>query len=119
MNTQNVNVKTATKESSERWGELPPLRGLDIRMNWVRASLMRRSDAKKAGYGMTAAEYDAETEGQHDYRAGRNTLPHLFADVQELAKAWRRGYAIAGRYTEMSACSGCNNDSGEPCPYHG
>lgn len=118
MNTQNVNVKTATKESSERWGELPPMRGLEIRIQWGKARVMRVIDAERAGHEMSEAEFGAESEGYNDYRSGRATLPHLFADIPELTEAWVRGWAFAASCDEMESCSGCNNGRGEPCPFH-
>ncbi|WP_261643002.1 hypothetical protein [Erwinia mallotivora] len=118
MKAQSLSVRPVGGESSGKLSQLPPLRGLDIRIQWGKARVMRFIDAEQAGYEMSEAKYEAETEGHHDYRAGRNTLPHMFADVPELARAWRLGHASAGQSDEMAGCSGCNNDGGEPCPYH-
>jgi hypothetical protein len=118
MHTQNVNVKTAAQETTGRWGELPPMRGLDIRIQWGKARVMRVIDAERAGHEMSEAEFGAESEGYNDYRSGRATLPHLFADIPGLTKAWRRGWRFAASCDETESCSGCNNDRGEPCPFH-
>jgi len=122
MNTQNVNVKTATKESSERWVKTPAfcgqVRGLNIRIAWGKARVMAVIDAKRAEDEMSEVAFEAQVAGYHDYRSDSDTLPHMFADVPELAAAWWHGRNHAAVSDEMENCSGCNNDRGEPCPYH-
>lgn len=122
MNTQNVNVKTATKESSERWVKTPafcgPVRGLSVRIAWGKARVMAVIDAERAAEEMSDAAFEAQVGGDNDYRSGR-LLPHMFADVPELAAAWELGRSFAAVSDEMDSCTGCRNDRGEPCPLHG
>ncbi|EDG9409726.1 hypothetical protein CAD93_20880 [Salmonella enterica subsp. enterica serovar Tennessee] len=60
MNTQNVNVKTATKESSERW-EKSALSELDTLQNHVSKALMKyQSNTDKTALGESANRYMGE-----------------------------------------------------------
>lgn len=60
MNTQNVNVKTATKESSERW-EKNALSELENLQNRVSNALLKfQSNTDKTALGESANHYMAE-----------------------------------------------------------
>ncbi|MFU0923680.1 hypothetical protein [Kluyvera sichuanensis] len=129
MNTQNVNVKTAAQESSRKMGgnqrlnnilsvELPVMRGLAVRVEWGKARVMRCIDQEKAGIEEVFSLIDAECEGRQDFRNGDVTPPHMFSDVPELIGAWKQGWRLTAESYEMTCCEACNNDTGEPCPYH-
>lgn len=131
MHTQNINVKTAAQETAGRWGKkpmrttnivltcnLPPLRGLDVRLAWGKALVMRVIDLKKAGEEMETARQDARISGYNDFFDGVNVPPGLYADAPQLVKAWRQGWREAAASEEMAECPGCQNERGEPCPWH-
>ena len=111
MNTHNV--KTATKESSERWekkmyrrtdgliwmepvliksGTLPPLRGLDIRILFAKAKVMRVIDSIKAEREIEDVLEGAYFLGFLDSCAAKQTPPLIFADEPELLAAWEEGF---------------------------
>jgi hypothetical protein len=130
MNTQNVNVKTAAPESSRKMGDenppvilslsqaLPPLRGLDIRMAWGMARVMRVIDNAKAQSEMAAVLEDAWTAGYHDYLSGEHAVPGMFSDSPQLVNQWCSGWRFAVSAAEVAVCSCCQSDTGIPCPYH-
>ena len=119
MHTQNVNVKTAAQESSRKMGgELPPLRGLALRIQWGKARVMRVIDSVKAKNEALDVAFEAMLEGYDDFASGEHTPPHMFSDVPELVSAWHSGWAQAAGVEETSNCACCQSGSGEPCPYH-
>jgi len=129
MHTQNVNVKTAAQKPSERWGEnpqrnitlsqeLPPLRGMAVRVAWGMAQVMRVIDETRARYEEAEVLHEAEMEGYHDFYSGNPVPPGMFSDSSQLVKAWNKGWSFAAGASEMAECSGCHSGNGEPCPYH-
>jgi len=119
MHTRNVNVRTAAQESSRKMpGELPPMRGLELRIQWGKARVMRVIDAVKAENEALDVVFEAMFEGYDDFVSGEHTPPHMFSDVPELVSAWNRGWAQAASIKETSDCACCQSDSGEPCPHH-
>lgn len=130
MNTQNINVKTAAHESFRKMGgenpqaiislphDLAPLRGLDIRMAWGMARVMRVIDDAKAQSEMAVELEDAWTAGYHDYLSGEHGVPGMFSDSPQLVDQWSSGWRFAVSAAEMAACSCCQSDTGIPCPYH-
>ncbi|EJG2388933.1 hypothetical protein AM391_RS23670 [Kluyvera ascorbata] len=80
--------------------------------------MMHCIDADKAGIEEIEALIDAESEGRYDFSTGEITPPHMFSDIPELLRAWKQGWRVAASSYEMDCCTACNNDSGEPCPYH-
>ncbi|HDT4320181.1 TPA: hypothetical protein QHN47_005286 [Klebsiella aerogenes] len=112
MHTQNVNVKTVL-------GDLPPMRGLELRIQWGMARVMHTIDYVKAECEMVDAQIGAQFEGYHDFSAGENEPPHMITDVPELVSAWKDGWFTAAGFAETKACPECQNDSGEPCWIHG
>jgi len=130
MNTQNVNVKTAAHESSRKMGgknphvivslsqALPPLRGMDIRMAWGMAQVMRVIDEEKARSEISTVLEDAWECGYHDCRSGEQVVPGMFSDSPQLVHQWKSGWRFAASAEEMAGCSCCQSDSGNPCPFH-
>ena len=119
MHTQNVNVRTAAQESSRKiGGDLPPMRGLELRIQWGKARVMRVIDAGKAESEALDVLQEAMFEGHADFASGWHIPPHMFSDVPELVSAWHSGWEQAASFDETSHCACCQNDSGEPCPYH-
>ncbi len=127
MHTQNVNVKTAAQETAGRCGKpqnivlsqnLPPLRGLDVRMAWGMAQVMRVIDSEKAIEEMDDAILDALLDGHRDFGNGEQVPPGMYADVPQLVEAWRQGWQSAAESDAMDGCPGCHNERGEPCPWH-
>lgn len=102
----------------EDGGELPPLRGLALRIQWGKAHVMRVIDAVKAKNEALDVVFEAMLEGYGDFASGKHTPPHMFSDVPELVSAWHSGWAQAAGVEETSNCACCQSGSGEPCPYH-
>lgn len=97
---------------------LPPLRGLDVRMAWGMAQVMRVIDREKADEEMDSVLYDAFISGHNDFGCGEADAPGMYGDVPQLVKAWRKGWRSAAESAEMESCPGCQNERGEPCPWH-
>jgi len=96
--------------------DLPPLDGLDIRLAWGKAKVMRIIDAVKARTEEAEVLTEAQMCGYQDYSVGKHTVPAMFRDEPELVKAWRGGWRLHASTDEMSLCPGC--EGGDPCPWH-
>ncbi|MBU4610341.1 hypothetical protein IMZ29_07235 [Achromobacter sp. GG226] len=64
------------------------VRGLDTRCRYAIAHMAGDWN------GVDAALNAAGDKGMRDFQLGRSRMPPLFADVTELAREWKRGYAI-------------------------
>lgn len=92
---------------------------LDARVNWALyrvATVAEDTDA--AIEYLQEASQSAFLSGCESYQQN-GELPNLLADVPRLAASWRSGWNHQGLCAEMDACSGCNDESGNPCPAHG
>jgi hypothetical protein len=75
---------------------LPPVRGLNIRVQWGMARVMRVIDPVKA----RGEEADALFEAQQ-------------------VKAWKAGMQFAKSCDETENCEFCQSEESERCPLHG
>ncbi|MEQ9971358.1 hypothetical protein ABRP72_19530 [Pectobacterium carotovorum] len=112
MNTQSARLNNG------QLSELPPMRGLDIRIQWGKAIVMRVIDERKADNEEFDAVVGAQSAGYRDFSLGETEPPRMLADIPELVSAWLEGWGYAASCYETSTCKTCQNDSGEPCPYH-
>lgn len=112
MNTQSANFNYG------QLSELPPMRGLCIRIQWGKATVMRVIDEQKADNEELEAVIEAQSAGYRDFSLGETEPPHMLTDVPELVSAWLEGWGFAASCYETSTCETCQNDRGEPCPYH-
>ncbi|MEW5291825.1 hypothetical protein ABW286_22060 [Erwinia papayae] len=93
------------------------MHGLNIRIEWGKAKVMRVIDESQADYEKAEVLWEAELLGHNDYY-DRKYPPHIFLDEPELVKAWRKGWNFHAECEAMSTCDGCNDPNGYPCPYH-
>ncbi|WP_303745523.1 hypothetical protein [Enterobacter hormaechei] len=111
MHTQNVNVKTAARETAGRWGlkpskpnlmdlPLPAMRGLEIRIAWGKARAGRVTDEAKASDEMSAVLTDVKDLGCDEYWDGEKEAPGMFANEPQLIAAWREGWETAASIDE-------------------
>ncbi|NWC64000.1 hypothetical protein [Cedecea sp. P7760] len=71
---------------------LPQLRGLDIRMQFAKAKVMRVIDSNKAELEMADVLESAYFSGFLDSCAAKQTPPCMFADEPVLLAAWEDGF---------------------------
>ncbi|ELP9302694.1 hypothetical protein U3E08_004190 [Salmonella enterica] len=98
---------------------LPPVRGLNIRVQWGMARVMRVIDPVKARGEEADALFEAQQAGYQDFGLGEFTPPHMFADEPQLVKAWTAGMQFAKSCDETENCEFCQREESERCPLHG
>lgn len=67
---------------------------------------------------------DAQALGSQDAQRAHEKgedipVPMFFVDVPALKQEWLDGWNRYDEMIEMANCSGCNNENGWPCHYHG
>ncbi|EBU2236239.1 hypothetical protein IU285_004545 [Salmonella enterica] len=94
------------------------MRGLEIRISYAMAKVMRVIDEEKAKLEVIEALNEAKEYGFFDYSAGFKEAPIMFLDEPKLLEAWQKGWYFHSEADEMENCPGCNNQDGTPCPFH-
>lgn len=94
------------------------IRGLSIRAAYAKLKVLSKYDPHGADEDIGWVLLAAEQMGRTEYADGQCRLPIMFEDEPALKVAWLDGQR--GRMVEQDCanCSGCNNDSGNPCPTH-
>ncbi|TDB43245.1 hypothetical protein [Photorhabdus luminescens] len=94
------------------------MRGLQIRIAFASAKVMRVIDAEKAKSEFNEVLFEARQCGYDEYSFGMKVPPTMFLDEPQLLKAWRNGWNFHSEAEEMEHCPECNNQYGIPCSQH-
>lgn len=95
------------------------MRGLDLRVSYVQATLQRKFDPEAANEAMCFLCVDVMALGRSDYDAGHYDPPLMFKGESDLLRWWEDGQADAAKSADIRDCSSCHDESGDPCPIHG
>lgn len=95
------------------------MRGLETRVLLARARVMALVDQAKADEMMIEVYLSAQHDGMIDARKGFTAYPMQFEHEPDLRAWWDDGYEHYELGVEMANCYGCNDDTGNPCCYHG
>lgn len=99
------------------------LRGLDIRARFALVKVLATIYTEVEEYERAdfhGSLCDAVSMGYHEFWSHRiEEVPAMFVDEPALVEAWECGNHQAMQSEEMAHCSGCKNELGDPCPYHG
>lgn len=93
---------------------------LEIRIAYAQAkigNLLFSSDVSSDE--MNVVIWAAEAFGQSSYCNCMQEPPTLIQGEPALLQAWQYGYDLAEEAAEMAECSYCQDETGNPCPFHG
>lgn len=94
------------------------MRGLQIRMAYASAKVMRVIDAEKAKDEFREVLFAANMYGYDEYLSDMKEPPTMFLDEPQLLKAWRKGWNYHRDADEMRNCPECNNQDSLFCSFH-
>ena len=111
-NTQSGNAKEVNQKAEK-------FRSTDILMDYIRGCITNFVD-EQALCDWTGDVYEAaKGRGMQDFEAGFIDAPPVFINEPFLLHAWNDGFNFCESLEEMRACPSCNDDTGNPCTYHG
>ncbi|MDB6375073.1 hypothetical protein [Photorhabdus bodei] len=94
------------------------MRGLQIRMAYALAKVMRVIDAEKAKNEFSEVLFEAQRYGYDEYSFGMKVPPTMFLDEPQLLKAWRNGWNFHSEAEEIQHCPECNSQYNISCSFH-
>lgn len=88
----------------------------------VAGSIIQRYQAAKRAQDddeLNDVLMEATALGYAAYHNGESEAPSQIAGEHAVVTAWNSGWNSAEESAEMAECHDCNDDSGNPCGFHG